>query len=147
MMTQHGKTNNIPARRRLVRRGQSTVEFALVFMLMMVVIVGVLEASRLVFINAEIDNAAREGARYAALSPSVNTGSLRNAISSKLALTNLAEVTITGPTYSPTAGQRCAFCRVSVTVSYQWQTSVPFLNLGPVTLQSTATTLIENAGN
>jgi hypothetical protein len=94
-----------------------------------------------------MDNAAKEGARYASLSPGVTEGSLRNAISSKLALTRIDEVTIIGPKYFPDPpGQRCTFCRVSVMVSYNWVTSVPFLKLGPVTLEGNGSALIENAG-
>ena len=128
-------------------RGQAAVEFALVFIVLVGLLFGILEVSRLVFMNAEIDNAAREGARYASLSPGVTAYSLRNTVASKLTLTNVSDVTITGPTYSPVAGQRCTYCRVSVTLSYQWHSFVSFLNMGPITLQSTATTLIEVAGN
>ena len=114
----------------------------------MALIFGTLEVSRLVFINAEIDNAAREGARYASLSPGVTNESLGHAMASKLVLTNLSDVTITGPIYLPDPpGQRCTYCQVSVTLSYQWRTALSFLNIGPITLQSTATTLIEVAGN
>jgi Flp pilus assembly protein TadG len=128
-------------------RGQAAVEFALIFGVLMALIYGTLEVSRLMFINAELDNAAKEGARYASLSPGVTDYSLRNVIASKLVLTNISDVTINSPTYSPVAGQRCTYCRVTVTLSYPWQTGISFLNLGPITLQSSATTLIEISGN
>ena len=46
------------------QRGQAMVEFALVLPIMMLVIVGILEASRLVFMYASVVNASREGSRY-----------------------------------------------------------------------------------
>ena len=46
-------------------RGQAIVEFALVLMILMVVLVGILEVGRLMFMYAAINNASREAARYA----------------------------------------------------------------------------------
>ena len=46
-------------------RGQAIVEFALVLMVLMVVLVGILEVGRLMFMYAAVNNASREAARYA----------------------------------------------------------------------------------
>jgi Flp pilus assembly protein TadG len=46
-------------------RGQAIVEFALVLMILMMVLVGILEVGRLMFMYAAINNASREAARYA----------------------------------------------------------------------------------
>lgn len=46
-------------------RAQAMVEFALVLMILMVVLVGILEVGRLMFIYAAVNNASREAARYA----------------------------------------------------------------------------------
>ena len=46
-------------------RGQAIVEFSLVLMILMVVLVGILEVGRLMFMYAAINNASREAARYA----------------------------------------------------------------------------------
>lgn len=46
-------------------RGQAIVEFALVLMILMVVLVGILEVGRLMFMYAAINNASREASRYA----------------------------------------------------------------------------------
>ena len=54
------------------RPGQAAVEFALVFIVLVAVIYGILEISRLIFINAELQNAAREASRYAARHPFVS---------------------------------------------------------------------------
>ena len=43
------------------RRGQATVEFALIVVILFTMLYGILEMSRLLFINAELENTAREG--------------------------------------------------------------------------------------
>src|SRR5215211_6172297 len=45
-------------------RAQAMVEFALVLMVLLVVMVGILEVGRLMFIYASVNNASREAARY-----------------------------------------------------------------------------------
>jgi Flp pilus assembly protein TadG len=127
--------------------GQATVEFALVLTVLVLLIYGVLEVSRLVFINSEVDNAAREATRYAALTPGATQAALVSVVNSKMALGDPNSVTVTGPNYPDGPGNRCNFCRVQVTVTYQWTTLVPILRLGPLLLHSTSTALIENAGN
>lgn len=49
----------------LTGRAQAMVEFALVLMILLVVLVGILEVGRLMFIYAAVNNASREAARYA----------------------------------------------------------------------------------
>ena len=51
--------------KKLADRAQAIVEFALVLMILMVVLVGILEVGRLMFMYAAINNASREAARYA----------------------------------------------------------------------------------
>src|SRR4051794_25329721 len=47
------------------RRGASAVEFALVAIIFLMFFFGILEVSRLLFVRNMMDNAAREGARFA----------------------------------------------------------------------------------
>ena len=49
------------------RRGQSLVEFALVLPIFLLLIMGVIDAGRLVYMNSTLSNAAREGARTGAV--------------------------------------------------------------------------------
>lgn len=134
------------------RKGQATVEFALIFVVLMALIFGILEVSRLVFISAEIDNAAREGAHYAALNNvdppglaerAVAHANFVNFVKSKLTLADPALVDVALPEYGPNSDVRCKFCNVTVEVSYPWESVVPLLNLGTINLQATATKLIE----
>src|SRR5438552_5744439 len=56
------------------RKGQTAVEFALVIIVLMALIYGIIEIGRLILINAELENAVREGVHYAALHPDNATG-------------------------------------------------------------------------
>lgn len=58
---------HLPEGRRLSARGQSLVEFALVFPLLVLVMLAIIVIGLLVFYTQEITNAAREAARYAAI--------------------------------------------------------------------------------
>lgn len=61
-----------PRRRPLIRksrRGQSTVEMALVFPVCLAVMLGIIEFSRALFSYSIVANAAREGARYGIMHP------------------------------------------------------------------------------
>jgi hypothetical protein len=51
------------------RSGQSLVEFALVSLLLFTLILGILEMGRVMFIYAQVVQAAQEGARYGAVRP------------------------------------------------------------------------------
>lgn len=53
--------NQIPAR----SRGQAIVEFAIVLPVLLMMLVGVLEVGRMIYIYAAVHNASREAARYA----------------------------------------------------------------------------------
>jgi len=50
-------------------KGQELVEFALILPILLVLLLGVIEFGRLIFIYNTIANAAREGARYAIVDP------------------------------------------------------------------------------
>ena len=65
-------SGDVPARRR--DRGQSLVEFALVFPIFMLMFFGVVDGARLVYTNSQLAQAAREGARVAAVeAPSIGS--------------------------------------------------------------------------
>lgn len=129
-------------------RGQATIEFALIAIVLTVLLFGILEVSRLVFINSEIENAAREGAKYAALHD-VDNGALANIVRSKLALADRNIVSVVGPTYCDGDGNcdvsvsRGPFRQVYVSVSYGWTTLVQILGLGSITLQSSSMQFVE----
>jgi Flp pilus assembly protein TadG len=125
-------------------KGQATVEFALIALIVLGLIYGIIEVSRLIYINAAVDNGAREGVRYASLNPPgtsrYSDSALRSAVLSKMTLVDPAAVSITLQT-----GTRCDFCPITATVGYQWTTLVPILNLGSINLNATSVRLIENS--
>ncbi len=57
-------TANEPSRRR--RRGASTVEFAIILPLFILLVFGMLEFGRFILLHQVVSNCAREGARHAA---------------------------------------------------------------------------------
>jgi hypothetical protein len=61
------------------RRGQALVEFALILPLLLLVIIGVFEFGRVVFVYANLFNATREGVRYGLTNPQDYNGILQHA--------------------------------------------------------------------
>ena len=137
------------------RKGQATVEFALVLIVLLAMLYGIMEVGRLFFINAEVENAAREGAHYAALHPEATSDQLGSVMSSKLTLISVSDLTIT-KCFLITPGCPAAgvgpFYPVKVTVSYTWTSLVnvvPDMStlslkpLGPIVITADSTRLIE----
>jgi Flp pilus assembly protein TadG len=69
----------IPLRKQKIPgiHAQAMVEFALVLMILLVVIVGILEVGRLMFMYAAVNNASREAARYASAIGLDDSGNLK----------------------------------------------------------------------
>ncbi len=97
--------NIIPtSNKRFKEHAQTMVEFALVFPVMLLIIYGLIEFGRMVFIYAAVTGAAREGARYGAASGDVgrsdplymDCAGIKDAVQRGAILTpiNPAEVTI-----------------------------------------------------
>lgn len=61
------------AKQRTARSGAYAVEFAFVVIIFVMVLFGIIEYSRFVFIRQTIDQAAREGARYAVVNTTDTT--------------------------------------------------------------------------
>jgi TadE-like protein len=146
---------------RQARPGQAAVEFALVAVVLMALLYGILEISRLLLVSAELTNAAREGVHYAALHPCpdlqppppqdpCSSDSIKTlAIIPKLTLINPAELTVSQPYYRSGIGP---FFPVKVTVSYTWTSWVNIMPdmsahtlrpLGPIHMQASSVQLIE----
>lgn len=130
----------------LTRKAQATVEFALISVVLLVILYGILEVGRLIFINSEVDNAAREGAQIAAMNPGISVNALATQVVSKMAVTDHSTIAGTPQPRieldSPPGN--CAFCEVRVTVTATWRTLVPILNWGGLTdIHATSIKLIE----
>jgi TadE-like protein len=133
-------------------RGQATVEFALILVIFFAMLYGILEISRLLFINAELENAAREGVDYASRHPDVTASDLRdNVIGPKLALIdkNSPDFVVNSPSLPRGIGP---YYPVQVSVGYTWtsianimpdMSNMTLRPLGPLLLTATSTKLIE----
>jgi hypothetical protein len=126
------------AKRQLRRvKGQASVEFALIALVLLAILFGILEGGRLMLINSSVENGAREGAHYLALNPRADVEDLCEAILPKMPLVDKEHLTISRDEPS------CAFCPVTVQVTYRWHSFVGILNLGPIELKATSTKLLE----
>jgi Flp pilus assembly protein TadG len=148
-------------------RGQSLVEFALVFPIMILLIAGFFEIGRAVFAFNTIANAARQGARVATVNqiadvtecdeswpiddPYQPHWSIRGCaiLAAKTLGIGTSNVSVsyepppdTTLTCSPTLHVGCI---ADVTVTYHYTVSTPFVNLliGPITMSQTSAMPVE----
>lgn len=113
-------------------RGQSLVGFALGAILLFTLLFGIIEFGRLIYAYSVVANAAREGARYAAVNPTANEATVE-AIAQNFAVGVPIELQL-GPI---TSGSIYAV----VTVTHQFEPITPFAPSLP--LRSTAQQYLE----
>jgi Flp pilus assembly protein TadG len=130
------------------------VEFSLSLIVIVALLYGLLEISRLVLARIEIDNAAREGSQYAALHAGTTGQYLRqHVLTSKLPLIGTGDpnLQVSDPQYPE--GGNGPYLPISVTVVYTWTSWVNFVPsfaplrlgpLGPIRLESVATSFNES---
>ena len=104
-----------PARRRCWNSGQALVEFAFALPLFLLLVLGTFDFGRAAIIVTTIQNCAREGARYAIVSPTSTSG-VQAAVRSTAVVTDprALQTTITYPDGSSSTGNT-----VRVTVQYR----------------------------
>jgi Flp pilus assembly protein TadG len=137
------------------RRGQSMVEFALVAPIFFLLLFGIIEAGRFMYHYEILNNAAREGIRYAIIHgenssdptgpPTDATGAdIKQAISdAALGLVGAGDLVIPDPVYSgPNGATNKRGSNVELSVSYTYS---PLLPLFPnVTISTEASGVINN---
>ena len=145
-------------RGRRSRRGQALAEFAMVAPIFFVVLFGIIEAGRFMFYYETLNNATREGARYAivngANSLTCSTGpAAPNSVScdpdgsdvvdmTRAAAFGIPPLTVTvTPTWMPDNGRGS---RVSVRASYTYSTLIPIVPLPPVTVEAESNLVVNN---
>jgi Flp pilus assembly protein TadG len=118
--------------RRKRGRGQGLVEFALVFPLLLMVLVGIAEFGRIFAIYSNLFNAAREGTRYGVVNPRDLSG-IFGAARGKIVIIDPAKVTLavqfdSGPG-TPNKSSTTALVgdRVVVTLHYDVEPIIPLL--------------------
>lgn len=145
-------------------RGQSLVEFALILPLLLILLVGVIDAGRLVFAYNNASNAAREAGRTAIVNQTPAT--IREKAAQQASMLGLPTTdpggcpADGGPTTAPTgtcfaflngAGTSpCATpavgCTAVVSVKWRYQTLLPLVGdwVGPVSVSATTRQAVES---
>jgi len=115
--------------------GQAMVEFALILPLLLLIIVGIFEFGRVMFIYSNLFNAAREGVRYGVTNPRDFAG-IETHATDKVSLVNTADVTFhlvveydTGPGTATFVDQDAVVAgnRVLVSIQYDLIPMTPLL--------------------
>jgi len=120
--------------------GSALIEFALVAFMFIIVLLGVVEMSRVILVYTSLANAARAGTRYAIVHGQYRTGSgstgpsgpgnttqvetvVKNFASTGMLDTTKLNVTVAYPGSSNNVGQA-----VTVTVTYPYDAIIPFFS-------------------
>ncbi|HKG60241.1 MAG TPA: TadE family protein [Pyrinomonadaceae bacterium] len=131
-------------------RGTTMVEFAIALMIFLTAMFAVMEFGRALWVHNALTDAARRGARYAALHSSADSAGVKNVVvygdpagGTQSVVPNLTTANVT-VTYSDFALNK-GTATVSVT-GYQFQFIIPIIGT-TITMPSYTTTLTgENAG-
>jgi hypothetical protein len=135
-------------------RGQATVEFALVILLLMLLVFGIVDFSRLLFAYATMSNGVREGARYGIVHPPYNAGNpsdpntqaiIRHARAMMVLIGGDATISVVYPggdnqAVFPEHAPGCAtpyYCRVQVIAESDFDVWTPILPHLRITTQAT----------
>ena len=139
---------NVVRRLRGVHRGQSMVEFALVLPLFFLLIFGLIDGGRVVYINNAVAEAAREGARGGSVQArSVNAGGRQQIVNYTIDRMNAVpnpSVTVTCERNGVTRSDCRANDILVITVESPVTIVTPILGniLGPITARSTSKVVI-----
>lgn len=122
------------------RSGQAMVEFALASILFMTIVLGTIDFGRAIYIDSQLTNAVREGARYAQVNPT-NTSVIQTTVVGKATGLGLksGDVTVTCSSGSCTTGNDVTV-RANLQFSFFTQ---QFLGIGPFTMHAQATNAID----
>jgi Flp pilus assembly protein TadG len=116
------------------------VEFALVSILFMTIVLGAIDFGRAIYINSQLTNAVREGARYAQVAPD-DTSGIKNEVKDKangLGLSN-GDIVVSCSSDDCTAGHDVTV-RANLDFTFIIQ---DFLGIGPFTMHAQATNAID----
>ena len=140
------------------QRGQALAEFALVAPIFFLVLFGIIEAGRFMFFYETLNNATREGARYAIVNganslscstgpPAPDSTSCDPDGSDVVDRTRAAAfgipptaITVT-PTWTPDNGRGS---KVHVRATFTYSTVIPLVPLPPVTVEAESTLVVNN---
>jgi hypothetical protein len=133
-------------------RGQATLEFALVAVLLFLVLFGIIDFSRLFFAYATMANAVREGARYGIVHQGAENDAaiIAHARAMMLVVGGDAVITVerpggditdpSDPNYNPDHGEGCTlpyYCRITVRAQSTFNVWTPVIPSFPIVAQAT----------
>ena len=110
--------------------GQTTVEFALVVSVLLLILFGIIDFSRLMFAYATMSNGVREGARYAVVNPGPDHEAeiIDRAHAMMVVIGGRADVTVTYPDSAKPDGPYCShLCRVIVRATSDFDVWTPII--------------------
>jgi hypothetical protein len=133
--------------------GQATLEFALVILLLMLLVFGIVDFSRLLFAYATMANGVREGARYGIVHPSSNPtnpddpviqATIQHARAMMVLIGGDATITVEYPgaddpgrTEYPAGCTDPYYCRIQVRAESEFNVWTPILPRMRITAQAT----------
>jgi Flp pilus assembly protein TadG len=122
------------------RSGQAMVEFALASILFFTVVLGAIDFGRAIYIDSQLTNAVREGARYAQVAPGATSQIQLEVVhkGSGLGL-KTGDVTVSCTSNNCTTGNNVTV-RANLKFSFFTQ---QFLGIGPFTMHAQATNAID----
>ncbi|MDC8758020.1 TadE/TadG family type IV pilus assembly protein [Janthinobacterium fluminis] len=139
------KPHHLPAQRR--RRGSYLVEFSLVLTLLLVIVFGIVNFGLAAWSYNTLSEAAREGARYGSVlgnSDGVHTtASARQRIREKVRAFSMG-MPFDEATVSWDTGENSPGSTVTVTLRYQFSSTMPFIGPLAIPLSSTASMTISH---
>jgi Flp pilus assembly protein TadG len=121
------------------RSGQAMVEFALVSILFLMTVLGAIDFGRAIYIDSQLTNAVREGARYAQVAPA-DTPGIRTEVKHRASGLGLADGDIIVSCSSSCTAGNDVTVRANLRFSFITQ---EFLGIGPFTMHAQATNAID----
>ncbi len=119
-------------------RGQTTLEFALVIVFLLLMLFGIIDFSRLFFAYATMSNGVREGARYAIIHPGNDTAIEERARNMMVLVGANATVQIDYPDVDSRGDIYCSRnCRVVVTATSNLNVWTPVIPNVQIVARST----------
>ncbi|HVX30347.1 MAG TPA: TadE family protein [Nitrolancea sp.] len=115
------------------------VEFALVSIIFLTIVLGAIDFGRAIYINSQLTNAVREGARYAQVAPTDTTG-IRSEVKDKGTGLGLKDADITVTCSDDCTAGNDITVRANLRFSFLIQ---DFLGIGPLTMHAQATNAID----
>lgn len=129
-------------RRKPSQKGSALVESALITLVFLVMILGIVDFGRMVWIYTQVAHGAREASRYAMVRGSA-TGNAATVAQIQAVVTNSAVLdtanTHTAVTFNP---DQSSGSTVSVAVTYTFNFLGPYIPIGSVPLMSTSQMII-----